>query len=103
MSTCGMLLHEVLAEGREPDSLWLTEQGTLEVRFVDGEVVPLPDAAVGSRRFNKMSRKAWLDATDRLLRVAMLCGWEESEYETAIVYIREFPTVAGQSMQIYPE
>lgn len=96
-------LHVSHQPDREPQSIWLLPDKSLEMRFSNGDVEPLPDTAVGSYGFNGLSRRAWKDATDRLLRIAMLTGWEEASYREALQFIRAFPAKEGVAMQVYPE
>lgn len=97
------LLRKILEDGHQPESIWLNSDRRLEMRFVDGEVTPLPGAAVGSQAFNGLAEQEWLDATESLLAIAILGEWGTGNYDNEIVYIRTFPAVPGKAMRVYPE
>lgn len=88
--------------GKHPTSLWLNADKTLELRFSDGKVMPLPGAAYGDKRFNcELTREAWLHGTIVLARIMFDCGWSQS-VELSLDQIRMRIPSAGHAEQLYP-
>lgn len=88
-----------LRSGKLPESLWLRPDRSLELRFLDGEIVVLADAAIGNEAFNQ-HLNGCVAENAALAKLIDRCRWlpEDDAHEL----VREYVCVDGCLSCIYP-